>query len=80
MDDGPTDGPSGRELRAVTLELTPSEATELLDALLVRAEDDHPDPGWHTHITDKEGRELTIAVSGDARVVSRYRPNIASSP
>jgi hypothetical protein len=32
---------TGRELRAVTVELTPSEAAELLDALLVRAEDDH---------------------------------------
>jgi hypothetical protein len=50
MDDGPTDGPPGRELRTVTVELTPSEAMELRDALLVRVEDDHPDPGVaHSH-------------------------------
>ena len=66
MDDGPTDGPPGRDLRTVSVELTPAEAQELLEALAARAEADHPDPGWHVHITDDEGRELTILVSGDA--------------
>jgi cobyrinic acid a,c-diamide synthase len=66
MDDGPTDGPPGRDLRTVSVELTPAEAQELLESLAVRAEEDYPDPGWHHHITDDDGRELTIWVSGDA--------------
>jgi hypothetical protein len=42
--------------------LTPDEARDLLEALAYRSEDDAPDPGWHTHITDS-GRELTIAIN-----------------
>jgi hypothetical protein len=74
MDDRPNDGPSGRELQTVTVELTPEEAGELLEALFARADEDRPDPGWHLHITDAEGRELTIAVSGDARFTNRLAP------
>jgi hypothetical protein len=66
MDDRPIDGEPGRELRTVSVQLTPAEAQELLEALAARAEEDEPDPGWHVHVTDDEGRELTIWVSGDA--------------
>jgi cobyrinic acid a,c-diamide synthase len=72
MDDGPTDGPPGRDLRTVSVQLTPAEAQELLESLTVRAEDDYPDPGWHLHITDDDGRELTIWVSGDAIFTNRF--------
>jgi hypothetical protein len=51
----------------VSVELTPQEAQELLEALDMRAKDDFPNPGWHLHIgPDAEGRELTIWVTGDA--------------
>ncbi len=65
MDDGPTDGPPGNELRTAWVELTADEAYELLASLKVWAEDfeDGPDPDWHTHVTDGEGRELTISIS-----------------
>jgi cobyrinic acid a,c-diamide synthase len=72
MDDGPTDGPPGRELRTVSVRLTPAEAQELLEALVARSEEDYPDPGYHLHITDDEGRELTISVSGDAMIQNRF--------
>jgi hypothetical protein len=72
MDDGPTDGPAGRDLRTVSIQLTPAEAQELLEGLVVRSEETHADPGWHLHITDEEGRELTISVSGDAIIHNRF--------
>lgn len=71
MDDGPTDGPPGRDLRTVSVHLTPAEAQDLLESLSVRAEEDYPDPGWHLHIEDEQGRELTIWVTGDAIFRSR---------
>ncbi len=72
MDDGATDGPPGRELHTVSVQLTPDEAQELLEALIVRSEEDYPDPGYHLHIKDDEGRELTIWVSGDAIIQNRF--------
>ena len=72
MDAGRTDGPPGAELRTVWVELTPEEAADLLEALLWRADEDYPDSGWHTHIKDFEGRELTIAISGDAMLAGRF--------
>jgi hypothetical protein len=51
----------GTDLRDVWAILTPEEAYDLLTALQLWAEQDPPDPDWHTHITD-EGRELTIAI------------------
>jgi hypothetical protein len=72
MDAGPTDGPPGGELRAVSVELTSAEAQELLEALVARSEEDYPSPGYHLHITDDEGRELTIGVSGDAILHNRF--------
>jgi cobyrinic acid a,c-diamide synthase len=71
MDDGPTDGPPCRELRTVSVQLTPAEAQELLEALMTRSEEDYSDPGYHLHISDDEGRELTIWVSGDAIIHNR---------
>jgi cobyrinic acid a,c-diamide synthase len=71
MDDGSTDGPPGRELRTVSVRLTPAEAQELLEALIARSVEDYPDPGYHLHITDDDGRELTIWVSGDAIIHDR---------
>jgi hypothetical protein len=72
MDDGPTDGPPGRELRSASVELTPTEAQDLLEALVARSSEDFPNPGWHLHITDDDGRELTIRVSGDAIIQNRF--------
>ena len=65
MDDGPTDGPPGDGLRTAWVELTAEEASELLGSLKVWAEeveDGQLSPGWHTHVIDGEGRELTISV------------------
>ena len=71
MDDGPTDGPPGKDLQTVSVKLRPEEAQELVEALAARAEEDYADPGWHVHISDDDGRELTIYVSGDARFGNR---------
>jgi hypothetical protein len=65
IDDGSTDGPPGRRLTSAWVTLTVGEARELLYAL--RSWDEHvakdaQDPGWHTHITDSDGNELTVAV------------------
>ena len=65
MDDGPTDGLPGDELRTASVELSAEEAYELLESLKAWAEEideGQPDPGWHTHITDAVGRELTISI------------------
>jgi hypothetical protein len=45
--------------------LTPEEGQQLLDAL--REWESHrgdsvPSDGWHTHITDGDGNELTIGI------------------
>ena len=75
MDDGPTDGPPGNELRTVWVVLSVDEAYELLESLKVWAEwieEDHLDPGWHTHVLDEVGRELTIGIHlGDEHPSSR---------
>lgn len=66
MDDGPTDGPPGRDLQTVTVELSADEAYELLESLKVWAEEvaeSNVDPGWHTHVADGDGRELTVAIA-----------------
>jgi len=71
MDDGPSGGPPGRELRTVSVRLAPAEAQELLEALFARSEEAYPDPGYHLHIADADGRELTISISGDAIIHNR---------
>jgi hypothetical protein len=65
IDDGPTDGPPGRELRTAWVELSNDEAYELLESLKAWAEEVESgdlSPGWHTHITDAGGRELTVSI------------------
>ena len=52
----------GQELRAVWVYLDPSEAHELRDALNEWAAEEARDLGWHTHVTDAGGRELTLAI------------------
>ena len=39
---------------------------ELLESLAIRADEDYADPGWHLHIKDEDGRELTIWVGARA--------------
>jgi len=63
MDSGPTDGPPGTPLSTVWVTLTAEEAEGLLAALREwAAEPEGEGDGWHTHITDSDGNELTIAV------------------
>ena len=66
MDDGPADGPPGRALQTVSVEQSVDEAHELLESLKVWAEEvaeGNGDPGWHTHVADEDGRELTVAIA-----------------
>jgi len=61
MDRGPTDGPPGESLSTVLVTLSASEANELLAALQVWSEEPHAGAsGWHMHVTDSEGNELTL--------------------
>ena len=65
MDDGPTDGPPGRELQTAWVELAVEEAYELLQSLRYWAEEYEAgsrDPGWHTHVTDAAGHELSVSI------------------
>ena len=76
LDDGPTDGPPGRPLKTVWATLSKAEAKELLEALQFWADeiaDGHPDPGWHAHLTDAEGNELTIAIRLEGEGASAAR-------
>jgi hypothetical protein len=65
IDTGPTDGPPGAPVPTAWVTLTEAEAQGLL-AALVFWNGDQADggarPGWHHHITDSDGNELTIAV------------------
>jgi hypothetical protein len=50
IDDGPTDGPHGNQLKTAWVSLTNDEAYELLESLKEWAEEieeGHPDPAWH---------------------------------
>jgi hypothetical protein len=65
MDAGQTDGPRGKTLSTVWVTLTPDEAADLLDALREWAEEreaGQADSGWHAHIADAEGNELTLGI------------------
>jgi hypothetical protein len=62
MDSGPTDGPVGDSLRTVWVTLTEDEARALLAALQVWSEESAATDGWHTHVTDSDGNELTVAI------------------
>lgn len=52
----------GRELREAWIYLSEGEAEELRLALNERATSDFDDPGWHVHVTDSIGREVSLAV------------------
>jgi hypothetical protein len=63
MDNGPTDGPPGDSLSTVSVSLTESEAHELFVALQEWSSELRSIAAdWHTHITDSDGNELTIAI------------------
>ena len=63
MDRGPTDGPPGEQLSTVWVTLSESEGKELLASLQVWSEEPHNvAAGWHTHVTDSDGNELTVAI------------------
>ena len=65
MDDGPTDGPPGEPLRQVSIELGLDEARDLLESLKEWSEEiaaARRDLGWHTHVDDDDGNELTISI------------------
>lgn len=65
----------GKDIRTAWVELSAEEAYQLLDALKMWAEETqegHPDPEWHTHVTDNVGRELTVSISlGEGGSTSR---------
>jgi hypothetical protein len=66
MDAGPTDGPRGRSLSTVWVTLTPDEAADLLDALREWAEEREAglaERGWHAHVSDADGNELTLEIA-----------------
>jgi hypothetical protein len=68
IDDGFAEQGPGRPLKSAWATLSVQEAQELLDALKLWSEDlaaDEPDPQWHTHISDVDGNELTIAIETD---------------
>ena len=52
----------GREHAEAWLYLSPREATELLAALQHGIGEYESDPEWHCHVTDAQGRELTVAI------------------
>lgn len=67
IDDGSAERGPGHPLKSAWVTLSPAEAHELQVALALWSEDvaaGESDPKWHTHITDAEGNELTIAVGG----------------
>ena len=76
IDDGSAAGGPGRPLKTAWVTLSPEEAGELADALPVWAEEvaaGDADPGWHTHLTDAYGNELTIAVEArEADTTARH--------
>jgi hypothetical protein len=81
MDDGPTDGPPGRRLPTVSIELTPEEALELLASLTEWASevsDGHQDPEWHTHIADNTGNELTIGIRPRSEPATKVRSDTST--
>ena len=66
IDDGSAEGGPGRPLKSAWVTLSLEEAEELLAALEVWAEElatGELDPEWHTHLSDADGNELTIAIA-----------------
>jgi hypothetical protein len=68
IDAGPTDGPPGPPVATAWVTLSVDEAQELLEALHAWAEavaEGPLAPGWHTHLRDSDGNELTIGIASD---------------
>ena len=64
IDTGPTDEPPGNSVPHAWVSLTADEAQELLDPLREwESEKADPAAGWHTHIRDGDGNELTIELA-----------------
>ena len=65
IESGPAHGAAGQPHEQVTVTLSVDEAYELLLALARWSEDEEAgtaDPDWHTHVSDDDGRELTVAI------------------
>jgi uncharacterized protein YndB with AHSA1/START domain len=65
LDESNEDGSPGRPLSRVWATLTKSEAIELLEHLSNWHREDAAGElaeGWHMHLTDPDGHELTIEV------------------
>jgi hypothetical protein len=65
IDDGGAADAPGRQLRTAWVTLSQDEGLELYRALEVWFEEvqaGEATPGWHTHISDEDGYELTIAI------------------
>lgn len=66
IDDGGAHDAPGRQLRTAWVTLSHEEGLELhraLDAWFKETQTEDAEPGWHTHITDADGYELTIAIA-----------------
>jgi hypothetical protein len=63
IDAGTVDG-RGQRLSEAWVTLTEAEAREILEALTHWAEqrEGFTSPGWHMHVTDAAGNELTLAI------------------
>lgn len=65
LDESKEDGAPGRPLSRAWATLTKSEATDLLERLSIWHQEEGAgdlDDGWHTHLSDSDGHELTIEV------------------
>lgn len=65
IDDGPGHGSPGRPLRSAWVTMSPDEAVALFEALgswVESARAGTADSGWHTHVVDDDGNELTLAI------------------
>jgi hypothetical protein len=63
MDSAPTDGSPGESLPTVWVTHTKTEAWELLGALQEWSREARDATvGWHTHVADADGNELTVAI------------------
>ena len=52
----------GQDHAEAWLYLSPREAEAVVAALTNGLREHDEDPEWHSHITDRQGRELTVAI------------------
>jgi hypothetical protein len=52
----------GQEHAEAWLYLSPREAEEVVRALAAGLREHTEDPEWHSHISDRHGRELIVAI------------------